>query len=141
MHEQATIAGEESAAFGDGDIQQLSIFRVAIINNIDPKEAQVANQFSQMSISDKHYYIAYLQSIFREKSNSIRINRVNIDVCRAGDYPRKIDRLPVDQNQIDFGVGNPASLNRVFDRSLLGKLAINGGGFRGQKKRQVAVEP
>ena len=66
-----------------------------------------------------------LQSIFWERRNSFEIDWMNVDARFTRDYGRKIHRLAIDQNQIDFGMRDSAGLDHVLDRRSFGQLAVN----------------
>lgn len=53
MHQEAPVAGEESAITPAGDPYQLSIFGRGIIGNVNPDQAEISNQFAEMSVRDK----------------------------------------------------------------------------------------
>src|SRR5713101_1334410 len=53
VHEQAAVAGEQGAIVGLGTVDYLSIFRCGIVNDIDAKQSQIADEFSEMTIGDK----------------------------------------------------------------------------------------
>ena len=79
MHQKAAVAGEESAPLIVSRFDQLPIFGGGIAADVDPEQSQVADQFSQMTVSDKLLDIAHLQSIFREKSGTSFARWINID--------------------------------------------------------------
>jgi len=115
MHQKPPIPGEESAVLGDGELNQLSIFRVAIIKNVDAEQTKIANKLSQMSIGNKVSNIQDLQSIFREKSNWIVFDWEDIDFRFGANHATEIDRIAINKDQIDFRMRNTAGFDDVFD--------------------------
>ena len=120
MHQQAPISGEEGAVFIARDAHQLSIIGRRIVNDIDAEQAQIPDKLSQMSIGNKLSDVAHLQPIFCERSNSLRLDWIDINDQFAANYEAKIHRLTINQDQIDFSVWDAAGFNHVFDRSFLG---------------------
>src|SRR5262249_7511582 len=97
MHQQTPVAGEQSAIIPTGDLYQLSIFVRGIINNIDPEQAEIANQFSEMSISDKCHDRIGLQSFFSE-IRRVYSGWINLDFGISRNQAIKIDRLSVNKD-------------------------------------------
>jgi hypothetical protein len=69
VHQEAPVASKKGSILGPRCLYQLPVFGIAIVNDINSKEAKVSDELSQVSIGDKFSDIAYLQSIFRERSN------------------------------------------------------------------------
>jgi hypothetical protein len=67
VHEQPAIAREQGSIVDVHDGEQLSILRIPVVNDIETEQAQVAREFSEMSIRQKLRQMVYLQSIFMEK--------------------------------------------------------------------------
>jgi len=116
------------------DLDQLSIFGVAVTSNVNSEQAQVANKLSQVSIGNKLSSVAHLQPILRERSNSPEFEWEDVDRRFSVDNVAKIHRLTFSQDQIDLGVGDATGFYDVLDRGSLRQLPLNCGGFRAQEK-------
>ena len=84
MHQEASVAGQESAIFIAGRLYQLSIFGSGIVGDVDTEEAQVAGKFSKVNVSDKLLDTAHLQSIFWKNWGARFVRWINIDLNILG---------------------------------------------------------
>src|SRR6202040_1603235 len=53
VHEKAAIAGEKGAVLSSGEFKELSIFAYGVVEDIDAKQAQVADELPKMTIRHK----------------------------------------------------------------------------------------
>jgi len=124
VHEQAAITRGQSAIVIFGCTQQLSIVRRGIVSHVDPEQAKITDQLSKMTIGDKPIDSCGLQSILWKK-RELMSNRINIHLMVALKDAGEIDRLVIDQNQIDFRMRDAAGFNYVLDRGSLGQIPLD----------------
>ena len=124
VHEQPAIAREQGPVVDVHDGEQLPILRIPIVNDVETKQAQIAREFSEMAIRDKPIDSCSLQSILWKK-RGLMSNRINIHLMVALKDAGEIDRLVIDQNQIDFRMRDAAGFNYVLDRGSLGQIPLD----------------
>src|ERR1044072_7474512 len=140
VHQQTPVTGEEAAIFAGGNIDQSSILGVALVGDGAAKQTQVANHFSEVTISDKLSDLADLETIFWIMRGDIGIETMDIDHSILGQDVVESSCLAIYQNQINLRVRYATRLYRILERRALVELPHNSRPFRPEKARQVAVE-
>src|SRR4029077_18553235 len=110
------------------------------VRDIDSEQAKIPNELSQVAIRSKLSDLNNLQPIFWEKSMPFRIDGINVDKGLARQDTGEIDRVLVDQNQVDFRMRHSAGFDDIFDRGPLAQLPLHRRSLRSQKERQIAVK-
>ena len=142
VHEQAPVAREQSALFLHHYGEQGFVGCVVVVNDVEPKQAEIAREFPEVTIRDKSPEPALLQS-HRGKQGWRRRDRKNIDLFIAYQMIRKGKRSAAGHDQIDFGMRNTAGFNGVLDgrffvQSLFDLVRLRG--WCPKEERKIAVE-
>src|SRR3954470_16166879 len=94
-----------------------------------------------MTISDETIKLSPLQKTAGKLLRPAP-DREDFDERDAFQLIGKIYRLPVDQNQVDFGMRNPAGFDRIFDRCFFAKLPddVRHAPFCPDEKREISMK-
>lgn len=120
-HQQAAVATEGDAPFGDGGADELPVPDTVFVSRIKAGQAEQAGERPQMGIGEeaRHAQRRRPQAKQRRHVKGLE-HRIDRDAVAVVQTVREIDRRAVDQNQLDLGVRYAERLERMLDRRVGG---------------------
>src|SRR5437764_3056270 len=113
MHEQSTIARQQSAMVFLTNLDERVVLCVVVVEHIDPEEAQTPNEPSEMTVGDEMPDIAALQRLcYRRRKTEYLYARIALNL------KSKIDLKPFNHDAVYFSVRYATRFDHVFDRGL-----------------------
>ena len=114
MHEQSTIARQQSAMVFLTNRDKRVVLCVVVVEHVDPEEAQTPNEPSEMTVGDEMPDIAALQRLcYRRRKTEYLYARIALNL------KSKIDLKPFNHDAVYFSVRYATRFDHVFDRRLL----------------------
>ena len=89
MHEKSAIAGEKRPLVRLHHIKEPGIIQLIVIDDINSEQPKIANQLTQVPVSDKPLEVPLLE---RFAGQICRPNRININLRSVAYNILKIDR-------------------------------------------------
>src|SRR6266487_5740217 len=111
---------------------------MSVVGNIKPKQAKAACEFTQVAICDKSKITTELQSFFlylRWTSSDWK----NLNFHIAHDRISEIDRLSIQQNQIDFWMRYAAGFDHIFYGCLFRQSSLNNSGAYSGAEEKIKI--
>jgi len=129
--QQLAVARQHDAGVAHGEVDDLAIIEVVAVEGVEAGHAQQVGQAAEVRVGDE---ARLAQRPLAQAQQGRHVEglelRIDADAVAVGDQPAEADRLAVDQDQLDFSMGDSQRLDHVLD-----------GGGAGAGRGEIPLAP